>query len=125
MSVELDEALAKVAEFQVQIDEYMVIIATQTQEADEQKKEVAEYSIKIEEEEVICKKLASIAQADLDLAMPALEEAIRALDSLNKKDISEMKSYTKPPVKIEMVMEAILILSKVKSNYIGETLGGF
>lgn len=61
-----------------------------------------------------CKKLANIAQADLDEAMPALEEALRALDSLNKKDISEMKSYAKPPYKVEMVMEAVMILKGVK-----------
>lgn len=45
--------------------------------------------------------------------MPALEEAVRALDSLSKKDISEMKSYGKPPVKVEMVMEAVMILKGV------------
>lgn len=61
-----------------------------------------------------CKKLAEVAQADLDEAMPALEEAVRALDSLNKKDISEMKSYSKPPAKIEMVMESIMILKGVR-----------
>lgn len=65
-----------------------------------------------------CKKLADIAQADLDEAMPALEEAMRALDSLNKKDISEMKSYAKPPIKVEMVMEAVMILKGVKVHLI-------
>lgn len=48
--------------------------------------------------------------------MPALEEAIRALDALSKKDISEMKSYGKPPVKVEMVMEAVMILKGVIFN---------
>lgn len=37
------------------------------------------------------------AQADLDLAMPALLEAIRALDSLSKKDIAEVKAMSSPP----------------------------
>lgn len=59
--------------------------------------------------------MADVAQADLDEAMPALEEAMRALDSLNKKDISEMKSYGKPPVKVEMVMEAVMILKGVRN----------
>lgn len=72
-------------------------------------------SIKIGEEEIQCKKLADVAQADLDEAMPALDEAVRALDSLNKKDISEMKSYGKPPAKVEMVMEAVMILKGVQS----------
>lgn len=79
-------------------------------------KEVTKKSIKIGEEEVQCQKLADLAQADLDEAMPALEEAIHALDSLNKKDISEMKSYGKPPVKVEMVMEAVMILKGVNEE---------
>lgn len=114
MSVELEEAQVKVAEFQQQCDEYLIIIVNQKKEADEQQKEVTKKSIKIGEEEVQCKKLADLAQADLDEAMPALDEAVRALDSLNKKDISEMKSYGKPPLKVEMVMEAVMILKGVR-----------
>ncbi|XP_030749874.1 dynein heavy chain 2, axonemal [Sitophilus oryzae] len=117
MSIELAEAQIKVAEFQQQCDEYLVIIVAQRKEADEQQKEVALKSIKIGEEEVQCKKLADVAQADLDEAMPALEEAIRALDSLSKKDISEMKSYGTPPQKVKMVMEAVNILKGVDPSW--------
>ncbi|KAK9721112.1 ATP-binding dynein motor region [Popillia japonica] len=117
MSIELEEAKVKVLEFTQQCDEYMVIIMNQKREADEQAREVAETSVRIGEEEVVCKKLADVAQADLDLAMPALEEAIRALDALNKKDISEMKSYAKPPAKVKMVMESIMILKGVEPTW--------
>lgn len=34
---------------------------------------------------------------DLDEAMPAYYAAIKALDSLDKKSIQEMKSFTNPP----------------------------
>lgn len=71
-------------------------------------------SVKIGEEEIVCKRLATVAQADLDEAMPALNEAIAALDALSKKDISELKSYGKPPEKVQMVMEAVMILKGVK-----------
>lgn len=63
-------------EFQKQCDDYLVIIVAQQREADLQQKEVAVKKIKIGEEEVVCKKLAANAQADLDEAMPALEEAM-------------------------------------------------
>ncbi|XP_025836128.1 dynein heavy chain 2, axonemal-like [Agrilus planipennis] len=117
MSVELEEAQAKVEEFKVQCDEMIVIIAAQRREADEQQKEVTIKSIRIGEEEIQCKKLADLAQADLDEAMPALDEAVRALDALNKKDISEMKSYTKPPEKVKLVMEAVMILKQVDTSW--------
>ncbi|KAJ8964946.1 hypothetical protein NQ314_004501 [Rhamnusium bicolor] len=117
MSIELEEAQVKVAEFQQQCDEYLVIIVAQRKEADEQQKDVTKTSIKIGEEEVQCKRMADVAQADLDEAMPALEEAIRALDSLSKKDISEMKSYGTPPQKVKMVMEAVNILKGIDPSW--------
>lgn len=35
---------------------------------------------------------------------------IQALESLNKKDMTEIKSYAKPPTLVEKVMEAVMIL---------------
>lgn len=60
-------------------DEFLQIIATQTREADEQQKLVAAESVKIKEEEVVCKQLADAALADLQEAMPALEEALMVM----------------------------------------------
>lgn len=34
----------------------------------------------------------------------------QALESLNKKDMTEIKSYAKPPTLVEKVMEAVMIL---------------
>ncbi len=64
-------------EFQKQCDDCLAIISAQQREADLQQKEVAVKKLKIGEEEAVCKKLAATAQADLDEAMPALEEAMR------------------------------------------------
>jgi dynein heavy chain len=46
----------------------------------------------------------------LDEATPALEAAVKALESLNKKDITEIKSYGKPPALVETVLQAVMIL---------------
>ncbi|XP_046278077.1 dynein axonemal heavy chain 2 isoform X2 [Marmota monax] len=110
MSLELEEAKRKVAEFQKQCEEYLVIIVQQKREADEQQKAVAANSEKIAIEEVKCQQLADNAQKDLEEALPALEEAMRALESLNKKDIGEIKSYGRPPAQVEIVMQAVMIL---------------
>nr|CAD7395754.1 unnamed protein product [Timema poppensis] len=117
MSIDLAEAQVKVAEFQQQCDEYLVIILTQRREADEQAKSVAARSLRIGEEELACKKMADLAQADLSEAMPAFEEAIKALDALSKKDLNEIKSYSRPPGKVEMVMEAVMILKGVEPTW--------
>lgn len=34
----------------------------------------------------------------------------QALESLNKKDMTEIKSYGRPPVLVEKVMQAVMIL---------------
>ena len=54
--------------------------------------------------------MADNAQRDLNEAVPALAEAMKALESLNKKDMTEIKSYGRPPALVEKVMEAVMIL---------------
>ncbi|XP_045081518.1 dynein axonemal heavy chain 2 isoform X2 [Coregonus clupeaformis] len=110
MSVELEEAKKKVADFQKQCEEYLVIIVQQKREADEQQKTVSAHSEKIGAEEIKCRAMAENAQRDLDEAVPALEEAMKALESLNKKDMTEIKSYGRPPTLVETVMQAVMIL---------------
>uniref|UniRef100_H2ZI86 Dynein axonemal heavy chain 2 n=1 Tax=Ciona savignyi TaxID=51511 RepID=H2ZI86_CIOSA len=110
MSIDLEQAKTKVAQFQKECEEYLVVIVQQKREADEQQKSVAAYSERIGAEEVKCKTMADNAQRDLDEAIPALEEAKKALEALNKKDITEIKSYGRPPALVEMVLQAVMIL---------------
>ncbi|XP_049338447.1 dynein axonemal heavy chain 2 [Astyanax mexicanus] len=110
MSVELEDAKKKVAEIQKQCEEYLVVIVQQKREADEQQMAVSAHSEKIGAEEIKCKAMAENAQRDLDEALPALEEAMKALESLNKKDMTEIKSYGRPPALVETVMQAVMIL---------------
>ena len=49
-------------------------------------------------------------EAVLAEAMPGLHKALKALDTLNKQDISEMKNYGSPPADLVMVVDAICIL---------------
>uniref|UniRef100_A0A3P9PK94 Dynein axonemal heavy chain 2 n=1 Tax=Poecilia reticulata TaxID=8081 RepID=A0A3P9PK94_POERE len=110
MTVELEEAKEELVEFQRQCDQYLAVILKQKGEADEQQKMVSEKSERIRAEELQCKAMAQTAQRELDKAMPALEEALKALESLNKKDMTEIKSYGRPPVLVETVMQAVMTL---------------
>ena len=60
------------------------------------------------------KAIADDAQRDLDEALPALEAAQKALDSLDKNDISEVRVFAKPPELVQTVMESVCILLNVK-----------
>ncbi|XP_041988681.1 dynein axonemal heavy chain 2 isoform X2 [Aricia agestis] len=117
MSEELATAKVQVVEYTEQCVEYMNEINVQRRNTDEQQRSVAARTAKTLEEEAQCLKLAEAAKRDLASAMPALEEAIQALDALNKKDITEVKSYAKPPQKVEMVLEAVLILLKKEPTW--------
>ncbi len=54
--------------------------------------------------------IADDAQRDLDAALPALEAANKALDSLDKNDISEIRVFNKPPLLVQTVMEAVCLM---------------
>ena len=87
-----------------------MIIVQQKRDADEQQKAVSQKREKIKEDEAKCIQMAELATADLAEAMPALESAMKALEALNKKDLTEIRSYGKPPQQVELVMEAVMIL---------------
>lgn len=110
MSEELVISQEQVTIFQAECDLFLIKIQEETAEADIQKEKVSEQSVKIGLEEADIKVLSDAAQKDLLKAMPALNAATEALDALNKKDLTEVKSYAKPPVKVEKVMEAVMIL---------------
>ncbi|KAI8799348.1 dynein heavy chain and region D6 of dynein motor-domain-containing protein, partial [Cladochytrium replicatum] len=117
ISVELEVAKKQVAQYQKQCEDYLVIIVQQKREADEQAKSVAAKAEKLGGEEEEVRAVAEAAQADLDQAMPALNAAVKALESINKKDLGEIKSYGKPPPLVEKVLEAVMILKKCEPTW--------
>lgn len=110
MSEKLKINQVELVEFERQCDEFMVQIQEQKSGADEQKAQVFEQSKKVAVEEKECQIQADSAQSDLAKAMPALDAAAQALNALNKKDLSEVKSYATPPPVVKKVMEAVMIL---------------
>ncbi|GIZ02364.1 dynein heavy chain 2, axonemal [Caerostris extrusa] len=82
-----------------------------------QEKFIQEKKVEIEKKEKVCKRIAIAAEEDLNAAMPALDEARKALEALNKRDIGEIKSYAKPPVIVEIVLEAVMILRNSEPSW--------
>ncbi|KAF1334344.1 Dynein heavy chain, partial [Globisporangium splendens] len=77
----------------------------------------------LQDEAVVAKQAEEVsivradAQKDLDVAMPALNNAVKALDSLSKSDITEVKSFAKPPEAVETVMNAVCLLLNEKQSW--------
>lgn len=53
-------------------------------------------------------------EGDLAEAMPALEAALSALDTLNPADISLVKSMQNPPGPVKLVMESICVMKGLR-----------
>ena len=54
------------------------------------------------------------AEAALEEALPALEAARAALDDLNKNDVTEIRSFAKPPKPVQTICECIVVLKGIK-----------
>eukprot|EP00002_Diphylleia_rotans_P021405 TRINITY_DN4165_c0_g1_i7.p1 TRINITY_DN4165_c0_g1~~TRINITY_DN4165_c0_g1_i7.p1 ORF type:complete len:4191 (+),score=803.60 TRINITY_DN4165_c0_g1_i7:51-12623(+) len=61
--------------------------------------------------------IADDAQRELDVVMPAMIQAEKALLALNIKDIIEIKSFQHPPESVVMVMESICVLKQLPVNW--------
>lgn len=49
--------------------------------------------------------------------MPMVEKALKALDTLEPKDIGEMRGYAKPPVDLVELMKAVMYIMDVKGEW--------
>ncbi|KDO23904.1 hypothetical protein SPRG_20887 [Saprolegnia parasitica CBS 223.65] len=129
--VKLEDTNELVARLQVELTNLQPILAAKALEAEALLKQVAidqaEAAIveqRVSHDESIVKaQAADVAECqadalrDLETAMPALNAAVQALDSLDKKDITEVKSFTKPPQAVQVVMEAVCIMLGEKPDW--------
>ncbi|XP_055941760.1 dynein axonemal heavy chain 3-like [Argiope bruennichi] len=97
-----------------EIEQLMVVIESETVDVESQKELVAA-------EEAVANRKAADAQAikddcerDLAEAIPAMEAAVAALDTLKPADITVVKAMKNPPPGVKLVMEAICIMRGIK-----------
>lgn len=112
--IELQPTLKQAAEETAKLLEE---VAVDQQKASEVQLIVQEEETKVSAAAREAQELRDDAQKDLDEAMPAFEAAVEALKSLNKQDITEVKSFTKPPDLVMKVMEAVCLLKGVKPTW--------
>ncbi|XP_023141924.2 dynein axonemal heavy chain 6 isoform X2 [Amphiprion ocellaris] len=117
MKVDLSALEPVLKQKSIDVDALMEKLAVDQETADEVRKVVQEdealAKVKAEDTQAI----ADDAQRDLDEALPALEGANQALNSLDKGDIAEIKVFTKPPDLVMTVMEAVCILLHCKPDW--------
>lgn len=68
--------------------------------------------------------LKSECEADLALAIPILEDAINALNTLKPTDITLVKSMKNPPDTIKLVMAAVCVIKEIKPDRLPDAATG-
>ena len=97
--------------------EMVVNLQEQTKIASEQEKVTAKDEA---ESKKIYNEVSEIKRGCEEIlaeAMPALKKATQALDTLDQKDIGEMKMYSVPPEDVVLVMNAVCLLKKEKQDW--------
>jgi dynein heavy chain len=91
-------------------EDLVINIAKERKIADEKQVFIEAQTVKIEKEKEETIELAADADRELKKAEPALLEAQKALEGLDKKYIAEIKAFTSPPAAVETVMSAVMIV---------------
>ena len=100
--------------------ELMAVVKKEQEAADVEKEKVDTEAADAKVESDAAAVIEKDVQADLAKALPAMASAEKALKSIQKKDIDEMKKLGKAPAGCELVMRAITIMFGVKTKKIAD-----
>ena len=110
---DLKPELVKAAE---DTTKFMAIIDKESAEAEVTSKRVKADEEIANEQAAASQKLKDECEAELAEAMPALEEALAALDTLKPADITIVKSMKNPPAGVKLVMSAVCVMKDIKPD---------
>ncbi|NWI17514.1 DYH7 protein, partial [Crypturellus soui] len=123
MQSELGALHPQLQEASKQVDEMMLVIEKESLEVAKTEKNVKADEMVANEQAMAAKAIKDECDADLAEAMPCLESALAALDTLTAQDITVVKSMKSPPAGVKLVMEAICILKGIKADKIPDPTG--
>ena len=113
MQAELQDLQPKLVVARKETDELMAKIAIDSKEAAETKEIVArdEAAANLKANEAM--SIKEECEAGLAEALPALESAVKALATLKKADVDEVKNMKSPPGGVKLTMEAVCIMKEI------------
>eukprot|EP00434_Breviolum_minutum_P003998 symbB.v1.2.003518.t1/scaffold201.1/size272743/10 len=101
----------------------MVVVGEESEKTAKVKESVAADEAVAAESAAKSEAQKAEVEADLDEAMPALTEALGALDTLSAKDIGEIKAMKNPPGPVKLVLQAVCIMKSIKPNRVKDESG--
>uniref|UniRef100_A0A0D9RH02 Dynein axonemal heavy chain 7 n=1 Tax=Chlorocebus sabaeus TaxID=60711 RepID=A0A0D9RH02_CHLSB len=123
MQMELEALQPQLKVASKEVDEMMIMIEKESVEVAKTEKIVKADETIANEQAMASKAIKDECDADLAGALPILESALAALDTLTAQDITVVKSMKSPPAGVKLVMEAICILKGIKADKIPDPAG--
>uniref|UniRef100_A0AAY4BVG2 AAA+ ATPase domain-containing protein n=1 Tax=Denticeps clupeoides TaxID=299321 RepID=A0AAY4BVG2_9TELE len=123
MQMELERLQPQLHVASKAVDEMMVHIEHESVEVANTEKVVRTEEAEANQQAMAAEAIKNECDADLSVAMPILESALAALDTLTQQDITVVKSMKSPPAGVKLVMEAICILKEVKPDRVPDPSG--
>ncbi|MED6291229.1 Dynein heavy chain 3, axonemal, partial [Characodon lateralis] len=114
MQQELTALQPELIQTSAETDEMVVKIEAETVEADAKKDIVSTDEKVANKAAAAAKAIKDECEGDLAEALPALNAALAALDTLKPADITVVKSMQNPPGPIKLVMESICVMMGIK-----------
>ncbi|XP_075900184.1 dynein axonemal heavy chain 3 [Nelusetta ayraudi] len=114
MQEELTAMQPELIRTSAETDQMMIKIEGETVEVDAKRALVSADEKVANDAAAAAKAIKDDCEGDLAEAMPALEAALSALDTLKPSDITVVKSMQNPPALVKLVMESICIMKGIK-----------
>ncbi|MEQ2228566.1 Dynein heavy chain 3, axonemal, partial [Ilyodon furcidens] len=114
MQQELTALQPELIQTSAETDKMVVKIEAETVEADAKKDIVSTDEKVANKAAAAAKAIKDECEGDLAEALPALNAALAALDTLKPADITVVKSMQNPPGPIKLVMESICVMMGIK-----------
>ena len=113
MQAELQELQPKLVVARKEADELMIKIDIDSKDAAATKEIVAKEEAAANEKATEAMAIKEDCEAGLAEALPALDAAVKALATLKKADIDEVKNMKSPPAGVKLTMEAVCIMKEI------------
>ncbi|XP_064633435.1 dynein axonemal heavy chain 12-like isoform X2 [Lineus longissimus] len=123
MQTELEELQPQLVKTSAENEKMMIVIEKESVEVEEVSKRVRADEEIANEQAAAAKALKDDCEADLAEAIPALEAALAALNTLKPADITIVKSMKNPPSGVKLVMSAVCVMKDIKPDKINDPAG--
>ena len=124
MQKELEELQPQLVVASAENEKLMEVIKVDTAEADAKEIVVLKDEAEAKGEAAKANAMKEECESELAEAIPALESALKALDTIKPADISVVKTMQNPPAGVKLVMAAVCIMLEIKPEKVADPAGG-